>query len=173
MGSVTLQWLCVAIAVVSVGFAIRAIAGRTHRGHLLRLLGFRSSPKEPQGAVRHAQLAESTAQEGVAASRARPVEALPDTTASSMRATLAQVSDLKLLLEKAISDGRDIEFTYEKPDSLPMLRRVTPRALVKIEHWRDEGYTLCVKGYCHLRQAERNFALGRMSECRIVGARDT
>lgn len=79
------------------------------------------------------------------------------------------MADRVQLLNKAILNGVDVEFLYRKPtDSSYVKRRVTPRALVEVNHIHDEEHTLCLNGYCHLRRAERTFALKRMKAAKIV-----
>lgn len=67
------------------------------------------------------------------------------------------------VLRTAITCREDVEFMYRKPtDKSHTKRRVTPHMLLEVEHEYDGGSTLCLKGYCHLRHAERIFALKRM-----------
>ena len=71
------------------------------------------------------------------------------------------------IIEDAIASGSDVVFSYKKPSDANYIdRRVTPAALVYIGHVRSAGRTLCVTGYCHLRGAERTFALRRMRNLR-------
>ncbi len=73
-------------------------------------------------------------------------------------------SDRVQLLKAAIATGANVEFMYRKPtDKSQKMRRVTPYALVEIDHDYDGGKTLCLSGYCHLRKTKRNFALKRMT----------
>lgn len=80
------------------------------------------------------------------------------------------IADRVQLLQEAIASGRDVEFLYRKPtDVLHEKRLVTPRALVEIGHEHDDGRTLCLTGYCYLRQADRTFALKRMKAVKEAG----
>lgn len=45
---------------------------------------------------------------------------------------------------------------------------ITPYELVQIPHITHPGeFTLCIKGYCYLRNAERRFALKRMTNVEV------
>jgi HNH endonuclease/WYL domain len=73
------------------------------------------------------------------------------------------ISNRVQLLREAIDLRKDVEFMYQKPtDTSYKKRRVTPYSLTEINHKQGEGQTLCLNGYCHLRRAERSFALKRM-----------
>jgi 5-methylcytosine-specific restriction endonuclease McrA len=72
------------------------------------------------------------------------------------------------LLQQAIAQGKDVRFSYEKHSGEKTVRSMTPKRVAPYEHKRKEGSTLCVEGYCHLRRADRVFALRRMSRMRIV-----
>ena len=79
------------------------------------------------------------------------------------------IADRVQLLKNAIAAGEDVEFMYRKPtDGSHKKRRVTPRALVEIDHEHDNARTLCLNAYCHLRRAERNFALKRMKGLKLT-----
>jgi 5-methylcytosine-specific restriction endonuclease McrA len=82
------------------------------------------------------------------------------------------------LLNKALAQRKDVHFRYKKPDGTITKRTVTPRDLrkltipelqallgkkVKIE---AEG-KLCLFGYCHLRRANRTFAVHRMQRIEL------
>lgn len=89
-------------------------------------------------------------------------------TTSNSAAPLA-IADRVQLLKIAIAGGDDVEFMYRKPtDASHKKRRVTPRALIEIDHKQGDGRTLCLNGYCHLRRAERNFALKRMKGLKLA-----
>ena len=69
----------------------------------------------------------------------------------------------------AIKNSRQIKFDYKKPtDTEHHQRVVTPTELINVDHVRDSGTTLCVRGYCELRQAERTFALKRMRGLKVI-----
>lgn len=69
----------------------------------------------------------------------------------------------------AIDNGKKIKFGYKKPNEKSHKKRtVKPAELVNVDHHRDSGSTLCVRGYCELRKAERVFALKRMRGLRVI-----
>jgi hypothetical protein len=73
------------------------------------------------------------------------------------------------VIERAISDGRDVEFLYRKPsDAGKKKRRVTPSELVEMNHEHGGGMTLCLQGHCHSRKEMRVFALKRMTGVKCV-----
>jgi hypothetical protein len=79
------------------------------------------------------------------------------------------IADRVQLLQRAIAAGHNVEFMYRKPtDASHKKRRVTPRALIEFDHEQNDRQTLCLNGYCHLRHAERNFALKRMRDLKIA-----
>lgn len=66
-------------------------------------------------------------------------------------------------IQSAIKTGKKIVFGYKKETDKKHVRRtVRPAQLVNLDHHRNSGSTLCVKGYCELRKSERVFALKRM-----------
>ncbi|OSI22671.1 HNH endonuclease [Bradyrhizobium canariense] len=82
------------------------------------------------------------------------------------------------LLNKALSQNKDVRFRYKKPDGSTTTRKVTPGEMrkltvpglqsllgrkIKIE---KEG-KLCLFGYCHLRKAKRTFAVHRMQRIEL------
>ena len=72
------------------------------------------------------------------------------------------------LLNDAISAGRDVEFLYRKFEETEFTRRVvTPTQLLNVPHRLDAGTTLSLRGYCHLREAQRTFALRRMRAVKL------
>ena len=69
----------------------------------------------------------------------------------------------------AIENSNRINFGYKKPNEKSHKQRtIKPEELINLEHRRDSGSTLCVRGYCELRKAERTFALKRMRGLKIV-----
>ncbi|MCG8471617.1 MAG: WYL domain-containing protein, partial [Desulfobacterales bacterium] len=72
-------------------------------------------------------------------------------------------------IKHAISDGLQIKFSYKKPtDSKYITRTVTPSEIVSVPHRQGGGSTLCVRGYCELRNEERTFALKRMKNLKVI-----
>jgi len=72
------------------------------------------------------------------------------------------------LIQQAIREQRKIVFTYRKYDEPDERRTVTPSEIKPWAHKRKEGNTMCVKGFCHTRNADRNFAIKRIYRLRIV-----
>lgn len=69
----------------------------------------------------------------------------------------------------AIENGKRIKFGYKKYSEKSYTQRtVQPYELINVEHQRDNGLTLCVRGYCELRKAERTFALKRMKGLKVL-----
>lgn len=78
-------------------------------------------------------------------------------------------ADRVQLINAAIASGSDVEFLYQKPsESSYNKRKITPQALVGWDHKYNDGQTLCLQGHCHLRDAERNFALKRMTGLKLA-----
>lgn len=73
------------------------------------------------------------------------------------------------VIRKAIFESRVIEFYYKKPTDASFIKRiVTPYEMLAIPHHDGINSTLCVRGYCSLREAERTFALKRMKKLKIL-----
>lgn len=71
-------------------------------------------------------------------------------------------------ISRAIENGSDVEFKYKKPYEKTFKKRiVSPYGFVKVSHVTKNGSTLCLSGYCHLRRAERHFAIKRMKGLKI------
>lgn len=84
---------------------------------------------------------------------------------SSETAFSKRVSDIRY----AINNGKRIQFSYKKPtDKSYKQRTIRPAKLENVDHHRDTSATLCVRGYCELRKAERIFALKRMRGLRLI-----
>ena len=66
------------------------------------------------------------------------------------------------LLRQAISNNQIVHFSYTKRDGSESVRSIRP---VKIE---TVSNSLCVSGYCYLRQEDRIFAIKRMRGVEIV-----
>ncbi len=74
-------------------------------------------------------------------------------------------------IEQAQSRGADLVFQYCDKDGRVTHRRVTPIRFVDYPHQFDEEETRCLEAYCHLRRANRSFALKRMSNITVVEAK--
>ena len=76
-----------------------------------------------------------------------------------------QVKDI----QSAIDNNQRIQFDYKKPNAKTwMTRVVVPDRLFNIPNSRDSGQTLCVEGFCELRQDTRVFALERMQDLEVI-----
>ena len=82
-------------------------------------------------------------------------------------------------INEAIANGSDIGFRYRKRDGTVTKRTVTPHEIRKLTiaelqdlvgrygSIRKEG-RLCMFGYCHLRRADRTFAIDRIQSLRLL-----
>ena len=72
------------------------------------------------------------------------------------------VAEKRAILQEAISEGRDLEIVYLKPDDTKTRRRIRPESVETMEyHGRTfEG----LRAYCHKRGACRTFRLDRILE---------
>lgn len=78
------------------------------------------------------------------------------------------IQERQLRINEAISKHKEIEFLYKKYDEEHFKKRVVvPYEIVTLEHRDGEGFSLCVRGYCKLRQAERVFSLRRMKALKL------
>ena len=69
----------------------------------------------------------------------------------------------------AIENGKRIKFGYKKYNEKSYKQRtVKPYELINVDHQRDSGSTLCIRGYCELRKADRIFALKRMRGLKVL-----
>jgi len=71
------------------------------------------------------------------------------------------------LLEPAIHNNQKVQFIYETNNGGNIERTVTPTGFKIVEQ------TVCLQGYCHLRQADRTFAIKRMKGVKIVSNNET
>ena len=72
-------------------------------------------------------------------------------------------------IQSAIDNGQKIQFDYKKPTAKRWTTRVViPERLLNIPNSRESGETLCVEGFCELRQDTRVFALERMQALEVV-----
>jgi len=72
-------------------------------------------------------------------------------------------------IQYAINNGKRIKFGYKKPNDVSYKQRIVkPFEILDIKHQRDDGLTLCVRGYCDLRKEERTFALKRMRGLKVI-----
>lgn len=72
-------------------------------------------------------------------------------------------------IQNAIDNNYRIQFDYKKPKAKSwMTRVVVPERFLNIPNNRESGETLCVEGFCELRQDIRVFALERMQGLEVV-----
>ena len=72
-------------------------------------------------------------------------------------------------IRSAANRGKKITFEYKKPSDKSYLKRVVlPYGLINMPHRRNYGNTLCVEGFCELRNTDRTFALKRMKQLKII-----
>ena len=72
-------------------------------------------------------------------------------------------------IQSAIDNDQKIRFDYKKPsDRRWKTRVVIPERLLNIPNSRESGETLCVEGFCELRQDTRVFALERMQDLEVI-----
>lgn len=73
------------------------------------------------------------------------------------------------LINVAINNNQLIEFLYKKPtDQVYIKRLIKPKKFDKIYHIeKPDNFTLCVEGFCYLRQENRTFALKRIKNLKI------
>ena len=71
------------------------------------------------------------------------------------------------ILEKAIAEHLDVKFQYADKYGEITSRTITPTLITPYEFETGSGHTLCVEGFCHLRKADRVFALKRISSLQL------
>ena len=71
-------------------------------------------------------------------------------------------SDRLELIQFSIENKLTISFRYTKFEGEKSKRSMVPRSL------KQKGTSLCVEGYCNLRNADRIFAIKRMEGVKIV-----
>ena len=73
------------------------------------------------------------------------------------------------LIYAAIKEGKEIEFGYTKPRArVAELRQIKPFELAYVSNKYGDARTHCVIGFCSTRNAQRTFALKRMSNLRVL-----
>jgi len=73
-----------------------------------------------------------------------------------------------ILLEKAINNALTVGFQYRDNEGIKTTRNINPIEFRTFDHRTGTGETFCVVGYCHLRQANRIFAIKRMRGLKVV-----
>ncbi|MBN2200035.1 MAG: AAA family ATPase [Candidatus Aminicenantes bacterium] len=70
------------------------------------------------------------------------------------------------LIREAISEGRDLEILYLKPDDTKTRRRIRPET-VKMMEFRGKTFE-GLSAYCHEREDTRHFRIDRMLEVKVL-----
>ena len=82
---------------------------------------------------------------------------------STLKSSQSEFSEPFSEIQSALENNQKIQFDYKKPsDRRWTTRVVVPERLFNIPNSRESGETLCVEGFCELRQDTRVFALERM-----------
>lgn len=88
---------------------------------------------------------------------------------STLKSSQSEFSDQFSEIQSAIENDQKIQFDYKKPsDKRWTTRVVVPERLFNIPNSRESGETLCVEGFCELRQDTRVFALERMQALEVI-----
>ena len=89
--------------------------------------------------------------------------------AFAAKASQSEFSEQVDEIQFAIDNNQRIRFDYKKPsDRRWMTRVVIPERLLNIPNSRESGETLCVEGFCELREDTRVFALERMQGLEVI-----
>ncbi len=88
---------------------------------------------------------------------------------STLKSSQSEFSEQFTEIQSAMDNNQKIQFDYKKPsDKRWTTRVVVPERLFNIPNSRESGETLCVEGFCELRQDTRVFALERMQELEVI-----
>ncbi len=88
---------------------------------------------------------------------------------STLKPSQSEFSEPFSEIQSAIDNNQKIQFDYKKPsDKKWTTRVVVPERLFNIPNSRESGETLCVEGFCELRQDTRVFALERMQALAVI-----
>ena len=88
---------------------------------------------------------------------------------STLKPSQSEFSEQFSAIQSAIENDQKIQFDYKKPSAKRwMTRVVVPERLFNIPNSRESGETLCVEGFCELRQDTRVFALERMQGLEVI-----
>ena len=87
----------------------------------------------------------------------------------TLNPTQSEFSDQFTEIQYAIDNNHKIRFSYKKPNAKTWMTRVViPERFLNIPNSRESGETLCVEGFCEMRQDIRVFALERMQELEVI-----
>ena len=88
---------------------------------------------------------------------------------STLKSSQSEFSEQFSAIQSAIDNNQKIQFDYKKPSNKRwMTRVVVPERLLNIPNSRESGETLCIEGFCELRQDTRVFALERMQDLEVI-----
>ena len=88
---------------------------------------------------------------------------------STLKPSQSEFSEQFSEIQSAIENDQKIQFDYKKPRNKRWTTRVVvPERLFNIPNSRESGETLCVEGFCELRQDTRVFALERMQNLEVI-----
>ena len=88
----------------------------------------------------------------------------------TLKASQSEFAEQFAEIRSAIDNDQRIRFEYKKPRAKRwMTRVVVPERFLNIPNSRASGETLCVEGFCELRQDTRVFALERMQALEVIG----
>lgn len=88
---------------------------------------------------------------------------------STLKSSQSEFSEQFSEIQSAIDNSQKIQFDYKKPsDKRWTTRVVVPERIFNIPNTRESGKTLCVEGFCELRQDTRVFALERMQGLAVI-----
>lgn len=88
---------------------------------------------------------------------------------STLKPSQSEFSEQFSEIQSAIDNNQKIQFDYKKPSNKRwMTRVVVPERFLNIPNSRESGETLCVEGFCELRQDNRVFALERMQGLEVI-----
>lgn len=87
----------------------------------------------------------------------------------TLKESQSEFSEEVAEIQSAIDQSQKIQFDYKKPNAKKWMTRVViPERLLNIPNSRESGETLCVEGFCELRQDTRVFALERMQGLAVI-----
>ena len=88
---------------------------------------------------------------------------------STLKPSQSEFSEQFSEIQSAIDNDQKIQFDYKKPSDKRWTTRVVfPERLFNIPNSRESGETLCVEGFCELRQDTRVFALERTKDLEVI-----
>ncbi len=87
----------------------------------------------------------------------------------TLKPSQSEFSEQFAEIQSAIDNAQSIQFDYKKPRAKRWTTRVViPERFLNIPNNRASGETLCVEGFCELRQDTRVFALERMQALKVI-----